>query len=183
MKNEWRIYLGETAGGREISLVMDARIEVAGIGALDCPERGEATSKQVADGLAKWILRKVALATESGNAAMWIAEQLALAVSPAGQNDPQCPSPGLAGGQKASGAVPACDEGVELWWAVITPRGMICQRSLSPNRTCAIRKYLCMPLNSPGGVDMPEQTRDWRRSKRRGYILARVRVIPERGQG
>lgn len=105
--------MGETSGGRDITLVLDAWLEVEGIGPLDAPERGEATRTQVAAALAWWLGEQARGAFGCEVAVQWIAERLAVAL----KSDPVvgqiAPAPGLAGGQKALEAPESGDGGLE----------------------------------------------------------------------
>jgi hypothetical protein len=58
-----------------------------------------------------WIASEVKLAMESGEGTRWIAEKLSMVQMRDADQAPECPAPGLAGGQDAPEGRKACDGG------------------------------------------------------------------------
>lgn len=64
-----------------------------------------------------------------------------------------------------------------LWWAVIYEDGMPDPVGISPSRTCAMRKFLDLPLNIPdGSPEQKAQRQGWAKARRRGCRLVRIRI-------
>lgn len=58
----------------------------------------------------------------------------------------------------------------------MSPTGQPWPEGMSPNKTCAIRRFLGMPMNQPPGYGPDEQRRRWAKAKRKGFWLTRVKI-------
>ena len=71
-----------------------------------------------------------------------------------------------------------------IWWAVISPHGEPWPVGISPNKTCAIRRFLGMPTNTPPGSGRAEeQRRRWGKAKRKGFWLTRIKISQANADG
>jgi len=76
----------------------------------------------------------------------------------------------------ARSSAPDCSPPV-IMWAVVSANGKIATPGISPNRTCAIRRFLEMPINTPPGSGRAElQRKEWAISRKMGFSLRKVEI-------